>query len=302
MAGLNYRNLIENLYEGLFYIDKTGLIKYWSKGAEKITGYSSEAVLNFKISDELLSPTDKNGNKLSGEKSIFHYTLAKGTIKQFELLITHRDGYKIPISARIAPMYDHQDNIVGATQLFTDNKEHIEQLVMDSQKYRDSYFDPITKLPNQLNLEMSIDAKISEFRRYNRPFGILFIKIDDYEKYNEIYGDDFKIKTLVQVSKLLENDLRPFDVAGRWSDHEFTIILVNVREDSVTMIGNRLKEIIKKSEFTIGKGSLSLTLSVGGVTVSAKDNCNTLVKKLHSTLEKCELEGGDQFLLWSEVK
>ena len=302
MASTNYRNLIENLYEGLFYVDKVGRIKYWSKGAEKITGYTSAEVFDKICSENFLCPTDVEGNKLYGISSLFTKTLANASIKQFELHIIHKDGHKIPISARIAPMYDSQDQVVGATQLFTDNKDHLEHLVEDSEEYQNSFFDPVTKLPNHISMEMSIDAKLSEFRRYNRPFGILLIEIDNYEKLSNIYGDELKVNVFTKISTLIKKDLRPFDIAGRWSEKEFAAVLVNVRDDTVVMIGNRIINIVEKAEFTIGKGKIEITLSIGGIIATPQDTAKILIEKLLDTTKKCTQMGGNKFILWSPVE
>ena len=302
MDSTNYRSLLENLYEGLWYVDKENRIKYWNKGAEKITGYSRSEVFNQKCSEELLCPIDAEGRKYYGDSSFFAITLANGTTKQYELLITHKDGHKIPVSIRVAPMYDSNDNIVGATQLFTDNKEKLEYLVSNSKEYRDSFFDTITNLPNQANLEISINYKLSEFRRYNRPFGILLFEIDDHDKLSKIYGDEFDIKVLTKISKLMSQDLRPFDIGGRWSESEFAIILINVRNDSAKIIGDRFKTLVENTDFTIGKGKIEITLSIGGIIATSKDSSKLLIEKLRSTVKKCKHIGGNQFQIWSPVK
>jgi len=302
LAGTNYKNLIENLFEGLLYVDSQDRIKYWSKGAEKITGYSSSEVFDKKFSEDLLCPTDSEGKQFIGERSLFATTITTGRLKQFELLISHKDGHKIAISARIAPMYDSNDQVVGATQLFTDNKDHLKSLLADSREYQKSFFDPITQLPNNVSLEMAIDAKLCEFRRYNRPFGILLVEIDEHEKLSSIYGIEFGKNVLTRVSELITKDLRPFDVAGRWSDKEFAIVLVNVREDSVEMIGNRIRKIIEEAEFVIGKGSINLTISVGGIIATPHDTSESLIEKLQTTVDNCIHMGGNKYLLWTPLK
>lgn len=301
MARTNYKNLIENLYEGLLYVDSEGRVKYWSKGAEKITGYPSSEVFDKKFSEDLLCPIDVEGVKYIGDKNLFSITMATGNLHQYELLITHKDGHKIAISARIAPMYDSNDQIVGATQLFTDNKDKINSLIDNSEEYQKSFFDSVTKLPNHVSLEMSINAKLSEFRRYNRPFGILLIEVDEQEKLQHIYGDEFKINVLIKVSKLIVKDLRPFDIAGRWSDTEFSVILVNVRDDSVEMIGNRIRKVVEHAEFAIGQGSINLTVSIGGIIAAPHDTSKILIEKLQTTTEKCFQIGGNKYLSWSPI-
>lgn len=35
-----HKNLIDNLYDWVYFVDESRLITYWNKGAERITGYS----------------------------------------------------------------------------------------------------------------------------------------------------------------------------------------------------------------------------------------------------------------------
>ena len=302
MINSNYRNLIENLYEGLFYVDKDRRIKFWSKGAEKITGYSKYEAINNVCSEDFLDPTDADGKKRINDSSLFAQTIKNGVSKQYELTIKHKDGHKIPVAIRISPTFDNKDNIAGATQLFTDNRDHLEHLVTDSKEYQQSYIDSITKMPNKVSIEMSIDIKLSEYRRYNRPFGILFFEIDNFDKLDNIYGDEFDENVLTTISKLVLEDIRPFDIAGRWSEKEFAIVLVNVDEDSVNIIGNRLKDIVENTDFKIGKGSIDITLSIGGIIATPIDSSELLIEKLQETTKKCKLMGGNKFLIWSPVK
>ncbi|MDP8267710.1 MAG: diguanylate cyclase [Candidatus Tenebribacter davisii] len=302
MANSNYRNLIENLYEGLLYIDMDRRIKYWSKGAEKITGYTSDEALDRSFSEDFICPTYTDGTECFGKNSFFSNTLENGSIKQFEIIIIHKDGQKIAISLRVAPMYDTNEKIVGATQLFTDNEEYLENLVNESNEYKNSFLDPLTKLPNKENIKMSIDYKLSEFRRYNRPFGVLLFEIDNFDKLSNIYGKEFDVQILIKISKILSKDLRPFDIAGRLSEKEFLIILVNVKEETVVTIGNRIKEIIENTEFQIGKGKVDISLSVGGIIASLIDSTDIILGKLRDSTQKCIHMGGNQFQIWSPIE
>ena len=34
-----YKDIIDNLYDGIYFVDRDRVITYWNKGAERITGY-----------------------------------------------------------------------------------------------------------------------------------------------------------------------------------------------------------------------------------------------------------------------
>jgi len=42
---IDYKSLIENIFDGLYLVDKDRSIIYWNHVAEKITGYRSEEVV-----------------------------------------------------------------------------------------------------------------------------------------------------------------------------------------------------------------------------------------------------------------
>jgi len=45
------KTILENLYDGVYFVDCDRKILYWNKGAENITGYTSSEVLGKRCSD-----------------------------------------------------------------------------------------------------------------------------------------------------------------------------------------------------------------------------------------------------------
>ncbi len=64
MSGNFYKEILDNLYEGVYFIDKDRKITYWNNGAEKITGYKSSDVVGFRCCDNILNHTNDLGVKL----------------------------------------------------------------------------------------------------------------------------------------------------------------------------------------------------------------------------------------------
>ena len=58
-----YLDILNNISDGVYYINSGRKIEYWNKGAEILTGYSSEEVKG-RICDEVLSFEDESGAKL----------------------------------------------------------------------------------------------------------------------------------------------------------------------------------------------------------------------------------------------
>ena len=40
-----YREIVENMHDGIYFVDRERRITYWNKGAERITGYTAAEVV-----------------------------------------------------------------------------------------------------------------------------------------------------------------------------------------------------------------------------------------------------------------
>lgn len=59
-----YRDLVDNLQDGVYFVDRDGRITYWNRAAERLTGYASDEVVGSRCSDGLLMHIDDNGVNL----------------------------------------------------------------------------------------------------------------------------------------------------------------------------------------------------------------------------------------------
>ena len=42
---INFENIVANLHEGLYVVDRQRRLQYWNKAAEKLTGFSANEVI-----------------------------------------------------------------------------------------------------------------------------------------------------------------------------------------------------------------------------------------------------------------
>jgi diguanylate cyclase (GGDEF)-like protein len=65
--------------------------------------------------------------------------------------------------------------------------------------------DPVTHLLNRRGIEINLNSKIEEMKRYDLKFGLLFIDIDHFKRINDTYGHVSGDEVLKMVSKTLTN-------------------------------------------------------------------------------------------------
>jgi diguanylate cyclase (GGDEF)-like protein/PAS domain S-box-containing protein len=289
-----YEGILDNMYEGLYVLDRDRRITYWSKGAERITGYSSDEVLGCFCRENVLNHVDEQGAPLCdsalcpAERSMVTRSTIENTI-----YLRHKEGHRVAVSTRIAPIKDAEGNIVGAIELFTDNNATVEaqRKMQDLEKM--ALLDPLTQLGNRRHLEMHVQSSLAEMRRYGWQFGILFMDVDGFKKINDVHGHDVGDRTLKMVAATMSNSLRSSDFLGRWGGDEFLAVLLNVRDDQLLAIGNKLRALVEHSNMPIGSTLNSVTVSVGATAADEDDTMDTLLKRADNLMYRSKASGGN---------
>ena len=94
----SYERIVENLHDGLYFVDQDRIITYWNKAAEQISGFAAEEVLGKSCSDNILTHVDSEGNRLCTEMCPLAATIADGTYRETEIYMHHKSGHRIPVS------------------------------------------------------------------------------------------------------------------------------------------------------------------------------------------------------------
>ena len=272
-----FENLLNNLHDGVYYVDSNRRITFWNRGAERITGFTSADVRGRCCNDGMLTHINDEGRNLCRGDCPLAKTIADGLPREEEAYLHHKDGHRVPVKIRVTPIRDSKNRIIGAVETFSEisSRGAIAQRMKDLQKM--ALYDPLTNLANRRFLQMKIESRLNELERYGWPFGIVFIDIDHFKDINDTYGHRAGDRVLKVVANTLANNIRVFDVAGRWGGEEFIVIIVNVSEDKLFLIAEKLRMLVEGSSMSIGSDTISVTISLGATPAKPSDSVDTLV-------------------------
>jgi diguanylate cyclase (GGDEF)-like protein/PAS domain S-box-containing protein len=293
----SFRTLIDNLYDGVYYVDRQRTIQYWNKAAEKITGYKSQQVVGKRCSDNILTHVDHEGNILCQGMCPLAETISDGSPREAEVYLHHKAGHRVPVSIRATPIRDDQGSIIGAVELFADISSKEATLLRMKELESRALLDHLTQLANRQFVEMELVNRLEEKKRYGWPFGILFLDIDDFKKINDTYGHDMGDAVLKSVSNTFTSNARPFDLFGRWGGEEFLGILKNVNGKILYDIGKRLRLLIKESYLMVDGKKIQVTVSMGGTLARRDDTKDTLVRRADRLMYKSKEGGKNRFTI-----
>lgn len=287
----NYEDLIENINDGIYFTDKKRKIIYWNKGAEKITGFSSDEVTGSHCYDNLLIHVDNKGNSLCKGFCPLAKTIRDGTSREAEIFLHHKKGHRVPVLVRTVTLRNESGEIAGGAELFTDisPKFLLQHRIKELEDL--ALIDNLTKLSNRNHILPELEARLQEMKRYGLSFGVLFIDIDHFKKFNDTYGHDAGDLVLKTVAATLISQSRPFDLYGRWGGEEIVAIIRNVDMEALKRMSERCRVLVAKSVIHFNGHHLKVTVSIGATLVRQNDDVDSIIKRADELMYKSKVSG-----------
>ncbi len=284
------KSILEHINDGVYIVDTQRNITYWNRGAELISGYSGEEVLGRSCADNIMIHVDGQGANLCGESCIVSQTLASGIETSTEAYLKHKQGHRVPVRMQVIPIVK-AGKITGAAEIFTQVSARAAFQARIDELEKLAYVDPLTLLANRRFTELSIEARLDELKRYQWPFGLVFIDVDHFKDINDTYGHKTGDKVLSMVARTLMESSRSFDLAGRWSGDEFIVIMPRVDSGQLAEIANRFRALVESSALALGSEVVRVTVSVGATLARGDDTGTSLVDRADQLMYQSKAKG-----------
>jgi len=272
-----YLSIINNLSDGIYFVNANRQITFWNAAAEEITGYKAEEVLGSSCGDNLLNHIDASGRPLCVIGCPLYATMVDGQSRSTEVFFRHKSGHRVPVQVKLFPMRDG-DKIIGAIEIFTPNSPTIYQDTLVEQLSNMAMHDELTGLANRRYLQSFLDYRINEFKRFTASFAVLFLDIDNFGAFNNTYGHDIGDIVLQEVAKTVQRTTRKSDMFGRWGGEEFVGIYAIKEPYDAPIIAEKIRILIENTQIPHDP-PLSVTVSVGITVVRSCDTVETLIER-----------------------
>jgi len=288
-----YLDIINNLSEGVYFVNKEREINFWNKAAENIIGYEAKDMLGKRCKNSNLQHIDAEGHLICELGCPLDATVTDGKQRKHDVFVRHKDGHRIPIKVNIFPIRD-EDEIVGAIEIFTPNspnvyeEELIEKLVDSATK------DKLTGLPNRNYTESYIEYRFNEMKRFKSKFCVVFLDIDNFGDFNKTYGHKTGDEVLKTVSKSVMYTVRKTDLFGRWGGEEFIGVFEIKNDSDVITMAEKLRALIANSEVEYNNKALSVTVSLGATVASENDTLESIIKRTDELMHQSKKNGKNQ--------
>jgi len=175
-------------------------------------------------------------------------------------------------------------------------------LAKSEQRYKElATKDMLTGILNRFAFENELNKLISNSKRTNAKFALLFLDLDHFKEVNDTYGHDVGDKLLIEVAKRVVPNIRAEDIFARVGGDEFVLLFTNTKPETLPDLVNKAISLFRKP-WVIDKTQLNVTTSMG-VTVfpDDADNKNELMKKADITMYKSKELGRNQVIYFEKL-
>jgi diguanylate cyclase (GGDEF)-like protein len=167
-----------------------------------------------------------------------------------------------------------------------------------------SQTDALTGLENRRHIETRLEEMFEHAKRLAEPFSCVMVDLDKFKSVNDEYGHQVGDAVLKQLAKILKNEVREIDHAGRYGGEEFILLLTGTVLDAAVTFAERCRKAIEDHTFTFEGGTLKRTASFGvaGWPHPKISHCDGLVKAADDALYVAKETGRNRVIRFdSEV-
>jgi diguanylate cyclase (GGDEF)-like protein len=159
-------------------------------------------------------------------------------------------------------------------------------------------YDDLTALLTYDSFKDAMSWEIENAQAKNKPFVLLMMDLDNFKKVNDTYGHLTGSFILQEIGKIINDNLRFFDVSARYGGEEFISCLPDTNKQEAFHAAERLRNTIAESVFVHNNKKINITISIGvsqfpdnGVTLEE------LIRIADEMLYKAKREGKNRVIL-----
>lgn len=209
------------------------------------------------------------------------------------------------MSEQLAEMNDHLDELVAQrTRELTASNDRIEQQnyeleLINHELQRLSLRDPLTELWNRRKYDETIVMEWNRCLRQHRPISLLFIDVDYFKNYNDLYGHVAGDATLIKIGNTLRTALsRPTDMVVRYGGEEFIVLLAETDKEEALSNAHRLLKKVEAlaipHEGSVVKNCITVSIGVATLLPDHHSRHEDLVKMADEALYQAKSNGRNQ--------
>lgn len=244
---LNLKNIFNFASDGIFILDKEWRIVVMNNAAETISGWNKSEMESMRLCSELFLCFDEDGNQLcedgcpkQGVSHTSNHPDQSGI--QLEVKVMTKSGQALILPGICVSIPSEEDSSYAAIII----KNEIEKQLLEEKLLSGERLDPLTQLYHRQYFEELYSIEAKRAQRHGGVVTLLMLDVDKLQEINSKFGSRTGDEVLKGIGRVIKKTIREVDVAGRYGDDEYIILLYGVDEVKAQSFIQRLRENVEK--------------------------------------------------------
>lgn len=153
--------------------------------------------------------------------------------------------------------------------------------------------DELTGLHNRRSLLNRLKFEVARTRRFRTPLSAVMLDVDHFKQVNDEFGHQLGDEVLAAVGRLVRENIRVIDVAGRYGGEELCILLPNTPLEGARKFAETLRSRIEAQVHSAGARTVRVTasLGIGSFNHMDIDDADMLLKQADAALQRAKADG-----------
>jgi diguanylate cyclase (GGDEF)-like protein len=139
----------------------------------------------------------------------------------------------------------------------------LQRSLMHQQLQAAARTDAKTGLLNAAAWQREADAEVTRTLRSTGQVAVLLVDVDHFKRVNDNHGHLVGDEVLKCLAAELRQQVRDYDVVGRFGGEEFTVLLPRTEAKEALRIAERLRQSASTLSILAGQARISVTISIG---------------------------------------
>jgi len=285
--------LIDNMHDGVVFVDSQSTILLWNTGVERLTGVSSAAACGRTLLPNLMDMCNGREQRISNEDCPIAHAIATGVQWLGRVSVMGRQGHHVAVDLHAIPVRSNDGAIHGATVLLHDVSSETSLEEKCQALHAQVAKDPMTQVANRAEFDRMLNNFVAAHQESNLPCSLIMSDLDHFKSINDIHGHQAGDMAIITFASMLKTMCRSGDLVARYGGEEFAIL----RADCTNAAAARKAETIRQALADIKHkclGNQSFTASFGVTELQAGDTPETMLRRADRALLQAKDQGRNQ--------
>ncbi|HHO59190.1 MAG TPA: GGDEF domain-containing protein [Thiotrichales bacterium] len=169
----------------------------------------------------------------------------------------------------------------------------LQNAIKYEQALRQVQDDALTGLKKSRYYFDAAPLELARARRYNLPFSLLIVDLDDFNAIGQTFGAGAADALLAEIARRLQKEARACDILIRYGRDCFLVLLPQTGINDANLAAERIRQAIGFS-FLYEKRIIAFSLCIGVVAATRKDSANALLQRADKALFHAKILGKNQ--------